>query len=159
MAMKRKFVESEDASPHTVKHQKLVPFPQYEPDVDVAMSDVEPPSDQTFHIRIPSNTSSNSSDIDIDSPVYPSFDLYPLTFKPEGASDSNPLRYHDLSGPSTPPSPSVGLIQPSSNFSHHGTSCSQIPKLKVACAPGLNGQRTMWSFCEQCGSISMVESD
>lgn len=39
------------------------------------------------------------------------------------------------------------------------TGCSQIPKLRVACASGLNGQRTMWSFCEQCGAISMVESD
>jgi hypothetical protein len=37
------------------------------------------------------------------------------------------------------------------------TGCSQIPKLKVACAPGLGGKRTMWSFCEQCGAISMVD--
>lgn len=39
------------------------------------------------------------------------------------------------------------------------TNCIQIPKLKIACATGVNGQRTMWSHCEQCGAISMVESD
>ncbi|KIY46168.1 hypothetical protein FISHEDRAFT_31714, partial [Fistulina hepatica ATCC 64428] len=57
--------------------------------------------------------------------------------------------------PKTP----VGLLQPSPGFSHHGSGCSQIPKLRVACSAGLNDQRTMWSFCEQCGAISMVEQD
>ncbi|THV06801.1 hypothetical protein K435DRAFT_773118 [Dendrothele bispora CBS 962.96] len=53
----------------------------------------------------------------------------------------------------------VGLLQPYSGFAHHGSHCSSIPKLRVACAPGLNGQRTMWSFCEDCGAISMVNED
>lgn len=44
-------------------------------------------------------------------------------------------------------------------YNYVSSHCSQIPKLRVACAAGLNGQRTMWSFCEQCGAISMVESD
>jgi len=35
--------------------------------------------------------------------------------------------------------------------------CTQIPKLRVACASSVNGHRTMWSHCEQCGAISMVE--
>ena len=37
--------------------------------------------------------------------------------------------------------------------------CSQIPKLRMACAAGLNGQRTMWAHCEQCGAIEMVDFD
>ncbi|KIJ18659.1 hypothetical protein PAXINDRAFT_71105, partial [Paxillus involutus ATCC 200175] len=53
----------------------------------------------------------------------------------------------------------VGLMQPVSSFTHHGSHCSQIPKLRVACSAGPDGSRTMWSFCEQCGAISMVDSD
>jgi len=39
------------------------------------------------------------------------------------------------------------------------SNCTQIPKLRIACASSGNGQRTMWSHCEQCGAISMVDSD
>ena len=35
--------------------------------------------------------------------------------------------------------------------------CTQIPKLRVACEAGPNGQRSMWAMCEQCGAINMVE--
>lgn len=37
--------------------------------------------------------------------------------------------------------------------------CTQIPKLKIACASSVNGHRTMWSHCENCGAISVVECD
>jgi hypothetical protein len=39
-------------------------------------------------------------------------------------------------------------------FSH--LNYSQTPKPRVACASRLNGQQTMWSLCERCGTISMV---
>lgn len=29
----------------------------------------------------------------------------------------------------------------------------------MACASGPNGQRSMWSLCEQCGAISMIDKD
>ncbi|KAJ7350276.1 hypothetical protein DFH08DRAFT_105701 [Mycena albidolilacea] len=117
------------------------------------MSEAEPLS---YHLtRFPSNASSTS---DSSSPAYPAFDLYPLPFfGPDGNVDPNSHSFaHYMS--QQPPSPSVGLLQPSNGFTHHGSGCSQIPKLKVACASGLNGQRTMWSFCEQCGAISMVDN-
>lgn len=41
----------------------------------------------------------------------------------------------------------------------YSQNCSQIPKLRMACAAGLNGQRTMWAHCEQCGAIEMVDFD
>ncbi|KAJ8077025.1 hypothetical protein PM082_001448 [Marasmius tenuissimus] len=153
MAMKRKF-DFDDASYSNSKQQKLVPFPQYGSDdnMDSMMTEAEP---FHAHTRFSSNASSTSSDAS--SPpttppfVYPSLDIYPVQ---DVAMHSDDLS----SSPQAPPSP-VGLLQPTSAFQHHGSNCSQIPKLRVACAPGLNGQRTMWSFCEQCGSISMVNQD
>ncbi|KAF9264195.1 hypothetical protein L218DRAFT_863460 [Marasmius fiardii PR-910] len=107
------------------------------------------------HTRISSNassTSSNASNSPTTPPfIYPSFDIYPIQDDPMNADEL-------ASSPQIPSSP-VGLLQPTSSFQHHGSNCSQIPKLRVACAPGLNGKRTMWSFCEQCGSISMVNQD
>ncbi|KAF7362072.1 hypothetical protein MVEN_00552800 [Mycena venus] len=159
MAMKRKFSEdSEDASPNNAKQLKLIPFPNYQPDQDSLMTDAEPISyDGPHHTRFPSNASSASDDSG--SPAYPTFDLYPLPFfGADGNVDPNSHNFaHYAAQQQQPPSPSVGLLQPSGAFSHHGSGCSQIPKLKVACASGLNGQRTMWSFCEQCGAISMVD--
>lgn len=149
--MKRKFeFESDDTTYQSAKQLKMVPFPNYEPDADVAMSDssssdVEAYYPETHHTRLASNTStsSSSSDIDYSSPLYPRFQLYRPVLD-ETALDS---------------AKTVGLLQPASSFSHHGSSCSQIPKLRVACSAGPDGQRTMWSFCEQCGAISMVDSD
>ncbi|KAJ6603119.1 hypothetical protein B0H10DRAFT_2229877 [Mycena sp. CBHHK59/15] len=160
MAMKRKFTEdSEDASPNNVKQLKLIPFPNCQADEDSYMSEAEPILYGAHHTRFPSNVSSASSASDSPlsaSPAYATFDLYPLPFfGPDGTVDPNSHNYSRYAA--QPPSPSVGLLQPSSAFAHHGSGCSQIPKLKVACAPGLNGQRTMWSFCEQCGAISMVD--
>ncbi|KAF8070312.1 hypothetical protein FPV67DRAFT_1561170 [Lyophyllum atratum] len=127
------------------------------------MCDAEPLYPELHHSRLPSNVSSTSSDGSssslTNSPAYPSFDLYPLPFfNSEGSVNPNSHNYahYATQSPTTPP---VGLLQPTGSFAHHGTGCSQVPKLRVACAPGLNGQRTMWSFCEQCGAISMVEND
>ncbi|KAJ7072509.1 hypothetical protein C8F01DRAFT_1076493 [Mycena amicta] len=114
-----------------LKQIRRVPFPNYlADDDDVSMSDAQYTGLYHRDARFPSDVSDASS-------VSPASLL---------------TRIKQLLQQS-----SVGLLQPSSSFSHHGTSCSQIPKLKVACASGPNGQRTMWSFCEQCGAISMVD--
>ncbi|KAK7057411.1 hypothetical protein R3P38DRAFT_2840801 [Favolaschia claudopus] len=159
MAMKRKFADdSESAScPTSAKQLKLVPWPNYQPDEDSCMSEADPIA---YHTRFPSNVSTASSNLDSPSATatsYPAFNLYPLPFfGPDGSVNTNSHSFAHYSARQTP-SPPVGLLQPSSSFSHHGSSCSQIPKLKVACAPGVNGQRTMWSYCEQCGAIDMVD--
>ncbi|TFK44552.1 hypothetical protein BDQ12DRAFT_673199 [Crucibulum laeve] len=163
MALKRKLeVDSDEIAPNNTKQLKLIPFPNFEQDNDVAMMDAEPLFPEIHHTRISSNASSSSSDASnspiTSSPSYPTFDLYPLPFfNSDGSVDPNSHNYSHYSA-QTPPTPSVGLLQPSSGFSHHGSGCTQIPKLRIACAAGPNGQRTMWSFCEQCGAISMVES-
>jgi len=165
MAIKRKFdVDFEDAVPHNAKQLKLVPFPNFEADEDTMMFDAEPLFSDVHHSRLSSTTSSASSNSS-SSPLsgspaasYPTFDIYPMPFfNAEGSVNTKSHDYSHITR--SLPSPSVGLLQPTSAFVHHGTGCSQVPKLRVACNPGLNGQRTMWSFCEQCGAISMVESD
>jgi hypothetical protein len=63
MAIKRKFdVEFDDAAPSNAKQLKLIPFPNYLPDDDVAMSDAPPLFDTIPHSRFPSNASSYSSE-------------------------------------------------------------------------------------------------
>ncbi|OJA17469.1 hypothetical protein AZE42_03922 [Rhizopogon vesiculosus] len=151
MAMKRKFdIDASDDCPQVAKQLKMVPFPNYEPDTDVAMSDspssdLEPFFPETHHTRLHSTASSSSGSsgfsdgIDYNSPLYPRLTVV----------DYQPVD----------PTKAVGLLQPASSFTHHGSRCSQIPKLRVACSAGPDGSRTMWSFCEQCGAISMVDSD
>ncbi|KAH7915208.1 hypothetical protein BJ138DRAFT_1142258 [Hygrophoropsis aurantiaca] len=156
MTVKRKCAfEDEDYSHQTVKQLKMIPFPHYEPDFDVTMN--ESPSSDAEQFNFPGNhhtrlasTASNSSNssglsdhIDYNSPLYPRFQLYQPV--PESYAEVDPA--HNAS-----------LLQPASTFSHHGMGCSQIPKLRVAQSVGANGQRTMWSFCEQCGAISMVDT-
>ncbi|PPQ98442.1 hypothetical protein CVT24_004121 [Panaeolus cyanescens] len=125
------------------------------------MSDAEPLYPDAVYTRHQSNASSVSSQHSgsptFETSAYPSFDLYPLPFFSNDSGSVNPDS-HNYSQYSRQSSPQVGLIQPS-NFVHHGSGCTQIPKLRIACASGVNGQRTMWSHCEQCGAISMVESD
>lgn len=162
MAIKRKFeVEADDVLP-SKKQLKFVPFPNVESDNDIAMSEAEPLYPDAFHMRLPSNASSTSSDASNspvqESPSYPGFNLYPLPFfNNDGSIQPNSHSFSHYANQSA--ERHSGLLQPSTEFRHHGTGCSQIPKLRIACASGLNGQRTMWSFCEQCGAISMVESD
>ncbi|PCH43894.1 hypothetical protein WOLCODRAFT_26277 [Wolfiporia cocos MD-104 SS10] len=164
MGMKRK-ADFDDASvdmPTNLKQPRLVAFPTTELDSDVAMSDeshLEPLfiSMPPFHTRLSSNASyisSSASNSPRNSPTYPIFDLYP-TDDQGYIGSQNPF-----DAPMSEQPRSVGLLQPKNpSFTHHGESCSQIPKLRVACSPGLNGQRTMWAHCEQCGAIEMVHSD
>ncbi|KAJ2913463.1 hypothetical protein MD484_g6950, partial [Candolleomyces efflorescens] len=168
MGMKRKFdIDSEDIAPVRQKQLKLFPFPNFVADEDVSMSDAESLYPAQFHLRLPSNASSASSSASDSpltySPPYPSFELYPF---PPCTTESEMVDAQPLSLPPNPTaqfpsSPStVGLIQPTSTtFVHHGSNCTQIPKLRIACASGINGQRSMWSHCEQCGAISMVDCD
>lgn len=160
MAFKRKFEhDTEDIIPINAKQLKLIPFPTLSTDDDVAMSEAGPIYAESHHIRFASNASSESSNASSSpnsSPSCPSFDIRPLPFFDQSGTTS--LESYTISHSAGQSSKSVGLLQPSTSFAHHGN-CSQIPKLRIACAPGLHGQRTMWSFCEQCGAISMVESD
>ncbi|KAL4073850.1 hypothetical protein J3A83DRAFT_4357781 [Scleroderma citrinum] len=156
MALKRKLDLDTDHNDcvQVAKQLKLVPFPGYEPDNDVAMSD-SPSSDldlffpESHHSRLVSTVSTASSSsvssslfdaVDYNSPLYPRLSAQQPILDPDSPK-------------------AVGLLQPVSSFSHHGSDCSQIPKLRVACSAGPDGSRTMWSFCEQCGAISMVDSD
>ncbi|TDL26190.1 hypothetical protein BD410DRAFT_800767 [Rickenella mellea] len=146
MALKRKLDDDFEDSPSrsVVKQLKLVPFPSSDSDSDSPMSDAPMDIDDiTHHSRLSSAASSVSSSSDTSSPPYPTFDLYPSPY-PVGRSYSSP----------------VGLLQPShgSSFTHHTQNCTQIPKLRVACEAGPNGQRSMWALCESCGAIEMVES-
>ncbi|KAG2111290.1 uncharacterized protein F5147DRAFT_573724 [Suillus discolor] len=153
MAMKRKFdFDATDDCPQVAKQLKMVPFPNYEPDADALMSESPSHDDvvsffpENYHSRLHSTASSSSGSslysdaIDHNSPLYPR--LAQVVDYPADNSDK-----------------AVGLLQPASSFTHHGSHCSQIPKLRVACSAGPDGSRTMWSFCEQCGAISMVDSD
>ncbi|KAF8629192.1 hypothetical protein AX17_005777 [Amanita inopinata Kibby_2008] len=164
MALKRKFDIDYDGVQYNcqkAKQLKLVPFPNMDSDNDVAMSEAEPYFPELHHIRTPSSASSTSSFLEspiIETSVYPTFDLYPLPFfSDEGSVNTDSHNFSHYA--SQHADIKIGLLQPSASFRHHGTSCSQIPKLRVACASGPNGQRTMWSLCEQCGSISMVDAD
>ncbi|KAK0504956.1 hypothetical protein EDD18DRAFT_1126986 [Armillaria luteobubalina] len=125
MAMKRKFDDAGDAdlqaplpTPYfqDAKQFKCVPFPHCEYDNDVAMSDAEPLY-SSHHMRASSNASSASSDTS-DSPstessAYPNFELYPLPFAEPVDQNSHPCSGYSAQ-------PNIGLLQPHSNFSHHG---------------------------------------
>ncbi|TFK75340.1 hypothetical protein BDN72DRAFT_832201 [Pluteus cervinus] len=155
MALKRKFDHnSDDIAPIHSKQLKLVPFPNLPIDNDVAMSEAEPMYPEVHHLRLPSDVSSTSSNA---SPTASPFDIRPSPFFDN--TESVNLDSHNFTPSPIQTTKAVGLLQPSNSFTHHGTGCSQIPKLRIACAPGLQGHRTMWSFCEQCGAISMVDTD
>ncbi|KIM69726.1 hypothetical protein SCLCIDRAFT_722522 [Scleroderma citrinum Foug A] len=160
MTLKRKLdldTELSNDCIQVAKQLKLVPFPGYEADTDVAMSD-SPSSDldlffpENHHSRLVSTASTASSSslssslfdaVDYNSPLYPRLSAQEPTLDP-CPTDSPKV---------------IGLLQPTSSFAHHGSDCSQIPKLRVACSASPDGSRTMWSFCEQCGAISMVDTD
>ncbi|KAI8994075.1 hypothetical protein BD414DRAFT_513687 [Trametes punicea] len=163
MALKRKFeAELDDAVYANGKQPKLVPFPQSDLDSDVpmsdaSMSDLEPLLIPTrpFHSRLSSDASYASSATS-DSPRNSLFDLYPTEPDSYMAISSHGFPDPSCNAPQKP----VGLIQPRGNsFAHHGQSCTQIPKLRMACAAGPNGRRSMWAHCEECGAIEMVDSD
>jgi len=198
------------------KQLRLVPFPSYQADTDVAMSDalsdvssLEPvTSEQQHHMRLNSGASTSSSSDYGDgtslhtivivsthcnvhiATAFPSFAIPPNPFF--GSDGSVDVDSHNFSrfSDSPPPRRSVGLLEPKNNFLHHGLvpsivsdytgretvffadacilllldcvhrrNCTQIPKLRMACASNSHGQRSMWSHCEQCGAIEMMDPD
>ncbi|EKM53880.1 uncharacterized protein PHACADRAFT_257360 [Phanerochaete carnosa HHB-10118-sp] len=176
MSMKRKLsIDFDDEVMYSnAKRPNLFAFPTSELSNDVAMSDASSDADlltpltfapeRHFHSRLNSNASTFSTSSEISSlqnspsssPCYPDFVLYPSV---EHDATANSSAYFD-SPMTNSPKQSVGLIQPRGTaFTHHGQTCSQIPKLRMACASGPNGQRTMWAHCEQCGAIEMVDFD
>ncbi|KAI0071743.1 hypothetical protein K474DRAFT_573571 [Panus rudis PR-1116 ss-1] len=169
MGLKRKLsIDFADDVACNSKQPRLFAFPSSaELESDVAMSDgsvseLTPLSipAQSFHSRLVSTASSTSSsafgDSPDPSPYYPSFELYPGDAQDQMTVDS--ANYFNRPAQSSPRQ--VGLMQPKgTSFTHHGQNCSQIPKLRMACSSGLNGQRTMWAHCEECGAIEMVDTD
>lgn len=127
--MKRKFdmALEADNSP-AAKQVKLTSWSDVM-DIDSDMSDTSP------------NTSpgSDCAALPSASAEYPAFQLYP---SPDVASD-----YAQQP---------IGLMQPV-GFTHNNGTCSMIPKLRISCESGLSGRRTMWSFCEECGAIALVQ--
>ncbi|KZS98399.1 hypothetical protein SISNIDRAFT_481144 [Sistotremastrum niveocremeum HHB9708] len=140
MSLKRKCDDvAEDEGYTYSKQMRLCPGESIVMDTDVAMSDI-----------CPSDASPTLTNTTPPSPYYPTLEIYPQT----------PFSYFTYSSQSSSPKTSpeckpVGLMQPKS-FTHKGN-CDQIPKLRVACEAGPGGQRTMWSFCEQCGAVEMVD--
>jgi len=172
--MKRKFSSEfdDEVAYSSVKRPNLIPFPIT--DTDVAMSDASSDTElltpldfpDYSHSRFNSNAS-NASSVSFSqssstqnspnsSPFYPDFVLYPSV--DQDIATNAPNRFDNSPANYSPKQ--VGLMQPRGTaFTHHGQNCSQIPKLRMACAAGLHGQRTMWAHCEQCGAIEMVDTD
>jgi len=125
-----------------------------------ALSDVsslEPVASEQYHMRLNSGASTASSDYG-DATVLPLFAIPPNPFfGPDGTVDIDSHNFSRLSD-SPPPRRPVGLLEPKNTFLHHGN-CTQIPKLRVACESNSHGQRSMWSHCEQCGAIEMIDPD
>ncbi|KAI0339580.1 hypothetical protein BDW22DRAFT_1431483 [Trametopsis cervina] len=171
MSMKRKLsLEFDDEVAYTAAKRTLFEFPSA--DMDVAMSDSSSDSElltplefpdysHQYHSRLNSTASSSSSisfspstqnSPSTSTAYYPDFVLYPSV----DTTATNPT----VNSPANYSPRQVGLMQPKgASFTHHGQNCVQIPKLRVACAAGLYGQRTMWAHCEECGAIEMVDTD
>ncbi|EPQ57177.1 hypothetical protein GLOTRDRAFT_37701 [Gloeophyllum trabeum ATCC 11539] len=133
------------------------------------MSDAEPMNDPYRHIRLPSTAStastasSGSESLQLlhSAASYPSFDLYPFPNMYGANQAEQYFQSNYMLSPETS-AKMASLLQPRNTtdiFSASSPNCSQIPKLRIACSTGLTGSRTMWSHCEQCGAIQMVESD
>jgi len=130
--MKRKFDMAIEAEHNPATKQiKLATWSEV---MDVDMSDVSPSSSPGSDCA-----SLPSAPIPVNA-EYPAFQLYPSVEELEFTQNS----------------PSIGLLQPT-GFTHNNGTCSMIPKLRIACESGLSGRRTMWSFCEECGAIAIVD--
>lgn len=117
----------------TVKQLKLVPFPGYQPDHDVAMSDSSSSDSEQFfpenhHTRLVSTASTSSSSFGSSEAVdYNSRECLRFPSRPCLMGEFIPLsalypRY-SAHQPTFDPSESpkvVGLMQPASTLSHHG---------------------------------------
>ncbi|KDQ57673.1 hypothetical protein JAAARDRAFT_35364 [Jaapia argillacea MUCL 33604] len=118
--------------------------------------------DHPHHVRLDSTGSSSSSS---GSPVtpdsaYPSFDLYPFPLA-YGDMHTDPQQSNYFLQSPQQSQQAVAMMEPRNTVSmqHYSPNCSQIPKLRVACSTGVSGRRSMWSYCEQCGAIQMVDAD
>ncbi|KAJ8468922.1 hypothetical protein ONZ45_g17066 [Pleurotus djamor] len=130
MAVKRKLeLDADDVDRTTTKQLKLVPFPNYTPDNDVAMSDAEPMYLDAHHSRLSSTASffSTASSSASDSPT----------------SNSPFLRTKLPSLPaSRPPSPTLDFCNPPAHSltmgptaSKYQNSESHAPPVKMANEP------------------------
>jgi hypothetical protein len=116
-----------------------VPFPSYEVDLDVDMSDsssspVESAYPNQFHMRFDSTASSSSTSSDGNThqlytprtssdslvSVFPSFNVIPEPFF--NADGSVNIDSHNFARLATPPpnDKPVGILQPKSSFTHSG---------------------------------------
>ncbi|KAI0044347.1 hypothetical protein FA95DRAFT_1497229 [Auriscalpium vulgare] len=120
-------------------------------------SSASPVTPEQHHLRLDSNSSTTSTGSTPAS--YPVFNLYPNPFfASTGGVDTDPYAFTRHTPP--PSQKPVGLLDPKNSLLHHGlVACTQIPKLRMACQSGTNGQRSMWSHCEQCGAIEMIDPD
>ncbi|KAG8744444.1 hypothetical protein FRC10_010114 [Ceratobasidium sp. 414] len=157
---KRKFDDCEEVSSEActpTKHTKVAPVTNaiITPDVDMGgMDDAPSPAPSLASLATASSQGS---------PSYPHFDLYPF---PSFGGDA------DMMDPSADPRKAfasshsrsdsgIGLLQPQSmsgDIVHHGINCSQIPRLRMASHPGLDGRRSLWSHCIECGAVEMVST-
>ncbi|KAG6332604.1 hypothetical protein ID866_6482 [Astraeus odoratus] len=135
MALKRKLdFDAPNDYPQSAKHLKLVPFPGYEPDTDVAMSD-SPSSDldlffpENHHSRLVSTASTaSSSSISsglLDAVDYSSRKRFVMSVVINSAKV-------------------IGLMQPASSFSHHGSHTFQFSDL-TARLSHFNKQLDSWT--------------
>lgn len=153
---KRKFDDAEELAHDAyvpVKHTKVAPIAEPVVTEDVDMGSDDAPSPAPSLASLATTASSHNS------PAYPHFDLYPFpTSGDADMMDSNPAFDPRKQARSDS---TVGLMQPqtaANDFIHHGANCSQIPRLRIASHPGLDGRRSLWSHCIECGAVEMVPS-
>ncbi|ETW81234.1 hypothetical protein HETIRDRAFT_476703, partial [Heterobasidion irregulare TC 32-1] len=148
MAIKRKFDSDSVEVGRQTKQIRCIPFPAYEPDFDVEMSDASSSDNelmpaQQFHSRHDSTASTNS-DASLTHPSmssslfrysrsvysyiqpltdrYPSFNIYPTPFfgGPGGTVDTDSHNYSRYATPPPQaPAKPVGLFEPRNSFAHH----------------------------------------
>ncbi|KAF8518757.1 hypothetical protein JB92DRAFT_2901558 [Gautieria morchelliformis] len=160
MALKRKLeveVDAEEASYRPMKQLRVTSVQSTAMhQADVAMGDAsyEPPSASTSEFDSDASTS------------IPAFDMYPFpSYEPsgvqmDGVTESfvhSPSESRTSSNASEGSKPCLGLMQPKPSFVHNVSNCYQIPRLRVSCESGIGGQRTLWTQCDQCGAIDMID--
>ncbi|KAN0138314.1 hypothetical protein V8E53_003777 [Lactarius tabidus] len=164
MAIKRKFdIDTVAESDRCSKQLRLVPFPSYQADADVAMSDAscdvsptEPMTTEQHHMRLDSGVSTASSSDYGDGPAYPSFSFQPSPFfGSDGSVDPDSHNFSRCSD-SPPPQKSVGLLEPKNSNFHHGVGRVELVLTEIALksrsfvSPVLLGRMVN----VQCGAIA-----
>ncbi|CAE6474236.1 unnamed protein product [Rhizoctonia solani] len=155
---KRKFDDAEELAHEAyvpIKHTKVTAIAEPMVTEDVDMGGDDAPSPAPSLASLATTASSHNS------PAYPHFDLYPFpTSGDADMIDSDP-GFDPRKQASGRSDSTVGLMQPqtiASDFVHHGANCSQIPRLRLASHPGLDGRRSLWSHCIECGAVDMVSN-